>query len=108
MDTPYTPCIGYEAITVSTVVIQLTAAQYKQQRTNAPDLLKTAKSVLITTETADIRITFDGTAPAAGAAGHLILAGSSFTIYGYQNIAALKMIRNAAVDAPIRVSYFGG
>jgi hypothetical protein len=108
METSYAPTLGYETLTVSNSVKQLTSTKYKTRLDSVPDLLKTAKSALITVEAADLRFTTDGTAPVASTTGHFIPAGVSFVINGYQNIAALQMIRNAAVDATIHVTYYGG
>jgi len=107
METSYTPCMGYEKLTVTNAVKQLTVTKYKAQLDALPDLLKTAKTAVITSETDSIRYTFDGTDPVAATTGHLLLAGSVLTVHGYANIAKLKMIRVTA-DATIHVSYFGG
>jgi hypothetical protein len=58
-----------------------------------------------TTETAAIRVRYDGGVP-TGTTGHLVPAGSSFTLKGGDDIANLRMIRDAAAsaDAVVRVT----
>jgi hypothetical protein len=61
-------------------------------------------SALLTVETADIRVRFDGTAPTT-AIGHLVAAGSSLTISGRANLTQLKMIATSTT-ATVRVTQF--
>lgn len=107
METGYTPTLGYESFTVSSAVKQGTPAKYIVYA-NTPEQRRSAKSALITVEGADIRFTTDGTAPVAATVGHKVLSGGSFTVNGFQNVAGLKMIRNAAVDATVHITYYGG
>lgn len=108
METPYTPTMGMEKLTVSNSVKQLTFAKHTVQSSTAPDSRKCAKSVLISVEGYGIRFTTDGTAPVAATTGHPAEAGATFTVNGYQNIVALKMIRETGSDATVTATYFGG
>lgn len=108
METSYVPTLGFETLTVSNSVKQATAAKIRVQAGSSPDHLKTAKSALFTVETAAIRFTTDGTAPVASTTGHVVAAGGSFVVNGYQNIVALKMIRDTGSDATVQATYYGG
>lgn len=50
-----------------------------------------ASKVHVTVETQAIRYTYDGSTPTA-AVGHPVAAGSSFAVYGPENVARLQMI----------------
>lgn len=105
MDTPTFPPFGFEALTVSNSVKQLTTA--KHTIVTAPQVPRTAKLAYITVEGFSIRWTTDGTAPVAATTGHVQAKDTGFWVYGYGNIKGLKMIRNEGSDATIQVSYFG-
>lgn len=47
--------------------------------------------VFISVETQAIRYCYDGTTPTASK-GHPVAAGGSFTVYGFENVANLRMI----------------
>jgi hypothetical protein len=97
--------VGFESITVSTVAIGLTAATITAI---------TAAAAYITVETGNgsIRYTLFGTPTAA--TGHLVdppsagnaTPGTGTWICGRAALLGLRVIRAAAADAVLRVSYF--
>ena len=94
---------AYEAITVSTTAIGITATVVDPgEATNASE--GPAGTAFLTVETNSIRFTLDGTTPEA-AVGHLLAAGDSLIIRGLQNIRNLRMIR-ATADASVKVTVF--
>lgn len=100
------PAIAYESVTVSTTVKTLTVDKYRW--VGGAGELYEAREILITAEaTNGLRYTLEGTDPVASTTGHLLAGGGSVVIKGYQNIAKLKMIREGASDAVIKVTYFG-
>lgn len=87
---------AHESITVSSSSIGLTAATAR--KTNGTS----AQHALITIETDDIRVYFDGTA--ADSSGHLFNDGDVIEIWGSNAIANFRAIR-VTNDATLRVSY---
>ena len=63
-----------------------------------------AKRAFVTAETAQSRYTYDGTAPTT-TLGHLLEAGQSLTVEGYDNIAAFRAIRTGDTSASYQVSF---
>lgn len=62
------------------------------------------KCLYITVETADIRMTFDGTTPtttATTAVGHLVTYGSNFIIKGWENIRNFRCINAVAASGSV-------
>lgn len=88
-----TNILDFESITVSSVVIALTAAKYGKSGVN---------SILVTVETASVRFRVDGGDPSS-AVGHLIDTGGKLLFSG--DLSKVKFIRAAASDALIQVSY---
>jgi len=98
--------IAYEALAVSTSVKVLTADKYRWVGANGEQV--EAREILLTVEATNaLRYTLDGTDPVATTTGHLLAGSGSMVVKGYQNIAKLKMIREGASDANIKVTYFG-
>jgi len=62
------------------------------------------KSVFMTTEVADCRLTFDGVAPTSSS-GHLVPAGSSLTIVGQNNVRDLKIISTTGTNVVVTATY---
>lgn len=94
----------YEAITVSTTAVALTAT--KVRAFDATSTLRTeAKEVLITVETQAVRFRIDGSNPTA-TEGHVLQPGDSLTIYGLTNIDRFRAIRKDAADGTVRVTYY--
>lgn len=63
-----------------------------------------ARAALISVETADIRLSIDGTTPtttATTAVGHLLSAGSSWEILGEKNIANFLCINAVASSGAV-------
>jgi hypothetical protein len=92
----------FEKITVSSTTTGPTAS--KLTKTATGSFAMSAARVLFTVETDSIRIRFDGTNPDA-TTGHLLTAGSTFTLNGVENISNLKMIR-VTTDATVQITYF--
>ena len=98
-------CKSYESITTA-AVIGFTASNFNL----AANQYRPMKAALITVETAAIRFTMDGTAPtttAGGAVGHLVSAGQSFLVRGWENIRQFKCINEVGSSgAVVKASYF--
>jgi hypothetical protein len=88
---------AFEKLTVGVAASGGTATLF------APATGKRARSVLLTVETDDIRVRYDGVDPTASD-GHLITSGGSFRLEGCDNITRLRFIRVTA-DATIQVTY---
>lgn len=86
--------ITRERVTVAGTAVGLTAATYLA-----------AQFATITVETAAIRFTLDGTAPVASTTGHLVQAGQTIELYGSDQIAGFKAIRDTGSSAAIEVTY---
>lgn len=92
--------IGYEKITVSTVVKTFTTATYAE-----------ALTALVTVEDAPIRWTVDGTAPdnasdGAAETGHLAPAGTTIRLENRHEVVGFKALRqDGANDAAIFCSF---
>jgi len=89
----------YESKTVSTSVVSLTAS--KLEPSDAPPV----DAVLITVETASIRVRLDGVDPTS-TEGHLIAADEALLIRGINALRQFKAIRATTSDATIRISYY--
>lgn len=86
--------ITRERVTVAGTAVALTAAT-----------VGAAQFATITVETAAIRFTLDGTAPVGGSLGHLVQAGQTIELYGPDQIAGFKAIRDTGVSAAIEATY---
>lgn len=91
---PERQSVDFEAITVSTTAIGLTTAK-----------LQSAVAAEVTVENGPIRFRTDGTDPTASV-GHLLSDGDALYLDNPSELVGLKMIRDAAVDGDISVSYF--
>jgi len=89
----------YESKTVSTSVVTLTPS--KLEPSDAPPI----DAVLITVETASIRIRLDGVDPTS-TEGHLIAADEALWIKGINALRQFKAVRATTSDATIRISYY--
>ena len=85
---------SFEAITVSTTAVGLTAAN-----------LKLGIAAKITIVDADLRYRTDGT-DASATVGHLLVDGGTLLLDNPSDLLALSMIRDAATDVVVSVSYF--
>ena len=85
---------SFEAITVSTTAVGLTAAN-----------LKLGIAAKITILAADLRYRTDGTA-ASATVGHLLADGGTLILDNPSDLSALSMIRDAATDVVVSVSYY--
>lgn len=108
--TQYRAGFNGETLTVSNVSKALTASVYAPTVTGQAAALSRADYAYITVETDSIRWwPCTGTACTVGAptstTGHVVTAGSSFTVWGFANIQNLRMIR-MTTDATIQVSYY--
>lgn len=88
--------VAYEAITVSTTSIGITAA------VRAPSGIST-DFCYVTTEAQSIRWTTNGTTPTS-TVGHLAAAGAVISLLGPPDITAFRMIRQGGVDATVQVT----
>lgn len=91
---PERSSVDFEAITVSTTAIGLTAA--KSQAAVAAE---------ITVENGPVRFRTDGTA-ATATVGHLLSDGDVLYLDNISDMTSLSMIRDGATDGDISVSYF--
>jgi hypothetical protein len=93
-----TPCFSadhFETITVSSAAIGLTQIGYTP-------LWRAYMICDCTLETANVRIRMDGVNPTSSV-GHLIIAGESFKLEGYDDISKFKAIR-VSTDALLSCS----
>lgn len=88
----------FETVTVSNTGIGFTATKYRPADTS-----RKATTVLLTVEGDSLRFRLDGTNPTASV-GHLVTAGGSVTLEGYDNIKNFRAIR-VTTDATVRVSF---
>jgi hypothetical protein len=84
----------HESVTIAAASTPLTAATYLD-----------ATRAVMTLETAEIRITTDGTA-AAAAVGHIIKVDDVVTIVGTAQIARFRGYRTTGVSGVLKVTYF--
>jgi len=96
----------YENITVSNSSIGFTAAKItvSDAALNFPRARR-AKTAFVTVEAQSVRVRWDGGAPVGGSSGHLLAPGDSIEFTGENTIQKVRFIREAAVDATIRVTY---
>lgn len=87
------PCLLYEDVAVSANAVGLAEAAW-------------AGSALIHVDGADVRARFDGGNPVGGGAGQLVLSGQQIVVTTNHDLQAARFVRNAAVDATLRVHYF--
>ena|SRR3990167_10297420 len=92
------PAFGYESLTVSNSVENLTSAEYTDSDGNR------AVKALITIEGAQIRWRIDGTDPAANE-GHLSNPFDNIVLNNSSDVRNFKAIRVGLIDATIRVTY---
>lgn len=78
--------------------VSLTSATY------APATFGPASRAYISVETAQIRFTYNGTAPTTSL-GHILEAGDILIIEGIQHIGNFKAIRTGSTSATIQVTY---
>ena len=90
----------YEAITVAGTALSLTRATYEPTTVGQPN----AKYALMTVETDQIRVTFDGTTTPTATVGHLLNVGDTIELHGQNNIKNFQAIR-VTTSASLRVSY---
>jgi hypothetical protein len=86
--------IGYGSLTVSTTALDLSTVL-------ATDFTK-ATHVLVTVETAGVRVRTDGAAPTS-TEGHLLNAGDDFSYAG--QLSKLQFIRSGGSDATLRCTF---
>lgn len=90
---------GYEALTVSTTALALSASEYISGD-------RKAQVAHITVESNPVNYTYEGTTPTSSV-GHNLTAGSTLTLSGYANIAAFRVIRSGGADATVKITYEG-
>lgn len=85
---------GYEAITVANTAKTLTAGTYGS-----------AQKAIMTLETAQIRVRFDGTAPTTSE-GHLVEVGDVITLNAGSQMSTFQAIRTGATSGVLKVTYY--
>lgn len=94
-----------EAITVAATAIGFTASLINPTCTNCPGTGR-ASAASCTLETAEIRVsTVLADAPTT-VLGMKISAGSSITVYGYNDIAAFRGIRTTGTSGVLNCTYY--
>jgi hypothetical protein len=96
---------GYEALTVGTTAVGLTASKYRITGTELARDQGNARVVMIQIE-GRVRYRIDGGA-ATGTDGHILNDGDILTLGSYQQFKNLSMIRvsTEVSDATARVTY---
>lgn len=99
-----------ETLTVTNASKALTASKYNPTIAGVPSSSSRADYAVITVEADAIRYwPCTGALCTVGAptstTGHLVPVNGSFTVWGYSNIVALRMIR-VTTDATIQISYY--
>jgi hypothetical protein len=94
---------GKEKLTVSSTAKALTSSVYAPICTDSPPALCQADYAYITVETDALRWWPHDDPTSTD--GHLQPANTSFTVWGFDNIVNLRMIR-VTTDATIQVSYY--
>ena len=89
---------AYESIVVSSTPIGFTEGTF------AASGASPARAAFITVEDASCRYRIDGTDPTSSE-GHLLSSGDDKTIEGLENLYNFRAIREAPVDATLRVTY---
>ncbi len=91
---------GHEDVTVANTAggVGFTTA------TIAPSGQRPAHRAVCTAETAQMRYTYDGTAPTTGV-GHLLEIGDTLVIEGISNVAAFRAIRTGGTSGHIMATY---
>ena len=78
----------------------------KSRTTNSPyDAIQRCVEVLVTFEDQPARYTVDGTAPTT-TVGHLIAAGDTAIIQGFENISKFRAIRTGGTNSAAAITYF--
>lgn len=85
---------GYESVTVANSSVGLTSATYSN-----------AQVAVMTLETAQIRVRFDGTAPTTSE-GHLIEVGDVITLNAGSQMALFHAIRTGATSGVLKITYY--
>lgn len=98
---------AFETIGTTTSSIGFTAAKIAPTTGNFANFK--AKAAIISVEGADIRFTIDGTTPTVSSgtgAGHLLVNGASFIIYGEVNVSNFRCINAVASSgAKVKCTY---
>ena len=61
----------------------------------------------IQVQTAQVRVTFEGTAPVAATTGEVWLPGTTKRVWGIGNLLAIRFIRESSTSASLEVTYWG-
>ena len=93
-----------EEIVVAATAIGFTSALITPTCTDCPINTLRATLATCTLETANIRVLSDGTDPTT-TDGLLITMGSTFSVYGYTNIAAFRAIRATGTSGDLDCQY---
>lgn len=98
--------IGEQDLTVSTTAVGFTASNYivAAGGNHSSDLAK-ANFAFVTVDAQPIRWSIVGT-PLAGSAGHVYASGTSFWLFGHDQIQNFKAIRTGGTDGVLHVTFF--
>lgn len=97
---------NYEAVTIDSTAggKSLTSATYNPTVTSGVGNATRATRADCYNQTAQISITWDGTAPTT-TIGIFVEQGQSFIIYGYANIVAFRAIRTGSTSSTLKCVY---
>lgn len=95
---------GSDKITVSTSSIGFTAGTISPTCTDVSPEYCRASAASCSVETDAVRVLTTGVAPTA-TTGFLVASGTSFTVYGYNDISAFRAIRVTA-DSTLNCIYY--
>lgn len=94
----------YDAIDFESVTVNSTATGLSSTKLNARSDNRQVIGVLLSVETAAIRLQWNGTT--AGTTSHKLDSGSYLELWGGNNVKRLSFIRSAT-NAAVRVTYYG-
>lgn len=86
--------------------IALTSAKYNPTVTGLPSGFSQAQIAICTNSGAKIWVTVNSAITLASGDGQPINDGTTFTIYGYTNVANFKAIRDASTSSTLRCDYY--
>lgn len=95
-----------EQVTVSTSSVGGTASKINNVDSDGPiDFKASAATAFVVSN--NVYYTFDGTTPSA-TNGEIAYAGDRVAISGYQKVLNFRMLRTAASDATVNMTYYKG
>ena len=95
----------FETIAVDNTIKGLTASKYTASGEVDSVKMGKARQALITVDTAEVRVTLNGTDPVGGTTGHK-LAVDDTLILSFEMMTKFKVTRDGGSNAAIQVTYF--